>query len=139
MVYIYVLKLEQDKYYIGKTDNPNIRLENHFSSNGSEWTKLYKPLKIIEIIPNCDNYDEDKYTKIYMDKYGIDNVRGGIYVQIELSEDIIKFLKLSSNGSNDRCFNCGLKGHFIKDCKKKYEDVLPPLFQLLVNIPQDDF
>lgn len=58
MVYIYVLKLEQDKYYIGKTDNPNIRLENHFSSNGSEWTKLYKPLKIIEIIPNCDNYDE---------------------------------------------------------------------------------
>ena len=124
MVYIYVLKLEQNKYYIGKTDNPNIRLENHFSSNGCEWTKLYKPLKIIEIIPNCDNYDEDKYTKIYMDKYGIDNVRGGIYVQIELSEDIIKFLKLSSNGSNDRCFNCGLSGHFIKDCKKKYEDVL---------------
>jgi hypothetical protein len=87
MVYIYVLKLENNKYYIGKTENPKIRLENHFSSNGSEWTKLYKPIKIIEIIPNCDNYDEDKYTKIYMDKYGIDNVRGGSYVQIELNED----------------------------------------------------
>jgi hypothetical protein len=126
MVYIYVLKLEQDKYYIGKTNNPNLRLENHFSSNGCEWTKLYKPLKIIEIIPHCDNYDEDKYTKIYMDKYGIDNVRGGSYVQIELSKDIIKFLKLSSNSSNDRCFNCGLSGHFIKDCKKnkKYDDIL---------------
>lgn len=127
MVFIYVLKLEQNKYYIGKTDNPNIRLENHFSSNGSEWTKLYKPLNIIDIIPNCDNYDEDKYTKIYMDKFGIDNVRGGIYVQIELSKDIINFLKLSSNGSNDRCFNCGLSGHFINDCKKnkkKYDDVL---------------
>ena len=89
MVFIYVLKLEQNKYYIGKTDNPNIRLENHFSSNGSEWTKLYKPLNIIDIIPNCDNYDEDKYTKIYMDKFGIDNVRGGIYVQIELSKDML--------------------------------------------------
>jgi hypothetical protein len=125
MVYIYVLQLENNKYYIGKTENPKIRLENHFKSNGSEWTKLYKPIKIIEIIPDCDNYDEDKYTKIYMDKYGIDNVRGGSYVQIELNEDIIKFLKLSSNGTNDRCFNCGLTGHFIKDCKKKnYEDVL---------------
>ena len=29
----------------GKTNNPNLRLENHFSSNGCEWTKLYKPLK----------------------------------------------------------------------------------------------
>jgi hypothetical protein len=87
MVYIYVLKLENNKYYIGKTETPKFRIENHFSSNGSEWTKLYKPIKIIEIIPDCDNYDEDKYTKIYMDKYGINNVRGGSYVQIELNED----------------------------------------------------
>jgi len=27
MVYIYVLELEQQKYYIGKTDNPKIRLD----------------------------------------------------------------------------------------------------------------
>jgi hypothetical protein len=60
-----------------------------------------------------------------MDRFGIENVRGGSYVQIELTNDIIKFLKLSSYGTNDKCFNCGLTGHFIKDCKKKnYEDVL---------------
>ena len=93
MVYIYVLKLEQDKYYIGKTDNPNIRLENHFSSNGSEWTKLYKPLKIIEIIPNCDNYDEDKHTIKCMEKYGITNVRGGSFCQIRLGDENINTLK----------------------------------------------
>ena len=42
----------------------------------------YKPIEIVEIIPNCDNYDEDKYTKIYMDKYGVDKVHEGSYCTI---------------------------------------------------------
>ena len=67
MVFIYTLKLEQGKYYVGKTNNPEFRIENHFNSNGSEWTKKYKPLKILEIIPNCDDYDEDKFTRQYME------------------------------------------------------------------------
>jgi len=86
MVFIYILQLEKGKYYIGKTNNPQFRLESHFNSNGSEWTKIYKPLKVLEINPNCDNYDEDKYTRIYMDKYGINNVRGGSFVSVKLSK-----------------------------------------------------
>ncbi len=76
MVYIYVLQLEQNKYYIGKTSQPDIRIDSHFKSSGSMWTKKYKPIKILELIENCDNYDEDKYTIIYMIKYGIPFVRG---------------------------------------------------------------
>ena len=30
MVYIYVLKLENNKYYVGKTNNPSFRMESHF-------------------------------------------------------------------------------------------------------------
>ena len=93
MIYIYILKLENNKYYIGKTTNPKFRIENHFNSNGSEWTKMYKPLKLIELISDCDDYDEDKYTRIYMDKYGINNVRGGSFSSIELSKETITFLK----------------------------------------------
>ena len=63
MVFIYIIQLEQGKYYIGKTNNPQFRLESHFNSNGSEWTKIYKPLKVIEVKPNCDDYDEDKITR----------------------------------------------------------------------------
>jgi len=74
MVFIYILQLEQGKYYVGKTDNPTIRLTNHCESSGSAWTKKYKPVQIYQIIPDCDNYDEDKYTKIYMEKFGIDQV-----------------------------------------------------------------
>ena len=57
MVFIYALQLEQGKYYIGKTNNPQFRLESHFNSNGSEWTKIYKPLRVLDIKPNCDDYD----------------------------------------------------------------------------------
>lgn len=92
MVNIYVLKLEKGKYYVGKTNNPRFRLENHFNSNGSQWTKKYKPLKIIEIKPDCDDYDEDKITRQYMDKYGIENVRGGSFVSINLEQSVIDTL-----------------------------------------------
>ena len=85
MIFIYVLKLEQNKYYIGKSNNPNFRLAQHFESNGSEWTKKYKPIEIIDIISDCDDFDEDKYTIKYMHKYGIDNVRGGTFCQLEFS------------------------------------------------------
>jgi hypothetical protein len=88
MVYIYILQLEQGKYYVGKTINPSFRLDSHFNSNGSAWTKLYKPIKMIELIPNCDDYDEDKYTRMFMDKYGIDNVRGGSFVSVELENQL---------------------------------------------------
>ena len=42
-----------------------------------------KHIEIIEVIPDCDLYDEDKYTRKYMDTFGIDNVRGGSYTIID--------------------------------------------------------
>jgi len=129
MLYIYVLELQQNKYYVGKTSNPLFRIDSHINSKGSCWTKKYKPVNLEILIANCDDYDEDKYTKIYMDKYGIENVRGGSYVSIELDKTTIDHLKKMSINANNLCFKCGKPGHFANKCyanisktNKKYDD-----------------
>ena len=122
MIYIYAIKLEKGKYYIGKTTNPQFRLQSHFNSNGSYWTKKYKPLKVIEIKPNCDDYDEDKITRQYMDKYGINNVRGGSFVSEKLDKSTIDTLKQMSNSTNNKCFICKKEGHFANRCPNKTND-----------------
>ena len=79
---VYVLHLECGKYYIGKSDNVNNRYFQHLNGSGSAWTRKYKPISLEKIIENVSSFEEDKITKEYMSKYGIDNVRGGSYVEI---------------------------------------------------------
>ena len=74
---VYVLRLEHGKYYVGKTQNKNARLLSHFAGIGSAWTQKYHPIAVDVLYPNCDAFDEDKYTKIYMQRRGIEHVRGG--------------------------------------------------------------
>jgi len=116
MVYVYAIRLEQNKYYIGKTTNPKFRLNDHFNSCGSAWTKKYHPLEVLEVIPDCDSFDEDKYTKIYMSKYGINNVRGGSYCRFEIPRYQLDSLKKELDTATDKCFLCGEKNHFVKEC-----------------------
>lgn len=128
-LYIYILELDCNKYYVGKTTNPDIRLADHYNSNGSYWTTIYKPVKVLDIIPNCDNYDEDKYTIKYMKKYGIDNVRGGSFCTVVLSEETISVLKLMLKSASDLCYGCGSDKHFVSCCDQKLGEEQKNIFE----------
>jgi len=116
---IYILKLQGGKYYIGKSENPMKRYQEHLSGKGSAWTKKYKPIGVEKIIEKASPFDEDKYTKEYMSKYDIENVRGGAYVSMELDEVQEDALIREIRGAKDCCTQCGRKGHFVKDCYAK--------------------
>ena len=82
---LYVILLENDKYYVYCTDSTvhnRIMIESIFIS---KFVQKYNPKEIIETFWNIDEFDIDKTVKKYMAKYGIDNVRGGSYQSITLS------------------------------------------------------
>uniref|UniRef100_A0A6C0HVQ8 CCHC-type domain-containing protein n=1 Tax=viral metagenome TaxID=1070528 RepID=A0A6C0HVQ8_9ZZZZ len=122
---IYVIECEDKsseyKYYIGKTTNDvSIRFNQHKSSdNTCAWTNKYKPIKIVETYKTKDQLDEDKTTKKYMMKYGINRVRGGSYTKIVLDDWMIKSLEHEFTSAQDNCYNCNEKGHLYRYCDYK--------------------
>ena len=114
---IYVLKLVQGKWYVGRTTDIHKRYILHKKGKGSAWTRIYRPLKGIHFEYKEESpFDEDKTTKEYMLRYGIDNVRGGIFVQPKLPIHIKKRLQEEIWAAMDYCVRCGSPDHFIKNC-----------------------
>lgn len=96
---IYILKLEENRYYIGYTSDPKKRINEHLNGNGCSFTKKYKPIAVDKIKYDDDPIKVDKYVIKYMKKFGINNVRGGSYKDEKLSDELK--LKLKKELDND--------------------------------------
>lgn len=87
--FIYVLRLKENKYYIGQSNTPEKRIRQQFKGSGSAWTKVHTPVKIISIesigkmnYKEAEEYENRMVIK-YMRKHGWENVRGGYFTNVD--------------------------------------------------------
>jgi hypothetical protein len=113
---IYFLELKNNKYYIGKSTEVELKYKIHLNGTATYWTNINKPISIIKIINDISPYELDKYVKEYMYKYGIANVRGGSYYQLKLNDNTIKKLENELNTCYDMCYKCSKSYHFVTEC-----------------------
>jgi predicted GIY-YIG superfamily endonuclease len=139
--WLYVLKLQGGRFYIGTTGNLEKRINDHFEGRGSDWTKDYPPERVlVRTIYNTKELAidaETRMTALYILKYGINYVRGGPFVSpfyygekdVSLLSSIIghclddNMKKVEDHLINDRtlyyCERCGRLGHINSQCHAK--------------------
>ena len=104
---IYTLALKDGKYYVGKSKGDNVN---------SSWINQYPVMSVIETIENSESEDEDTITIRYMNQYGIDNVRGGLFSNTILSKTECETIERMLNKTSITCYICGGCDHFSKWC-----------------------
>ncbi|MDE0744733.1 MAG: hypothetical protein OSB66_03280 [SAR202 cluster bacterium] len=87
---LYLLKLEDDCWYVGISSDPVSRIDKHCSGTGAAWTKLHKPLEPISennYIVDLEDLNrsecertEDEVTVVLQDEFGLNKVRGGTMI-----------------------------------------------------------
>ncbi len=113
---IYVLRLNCNKFYIGRSTNLHVRFIDHMENRGAQWVKLWKCQALIDVSKELSIFDEDHITKKYMFKYGIRNVRGGTYFNPCLTILQLETLRYEFDTATHRCFKCGLALHRNHRC-----------------------
>lgn len=78
---VIVFKLENDKWYVGRTNNLEGFIENIKNGNGPPWTQINKFISVYEII---EKGDPKTITLDYMKKFGWQNVRGYAWSQVNM-------------------------------------------------------
>ncbi len=119
MSWVYVLKCADNKYYVGETNNIQRRYKEHKRGRGANWTNEYPPIDIEWISSTYENLEDEK-TIEYMERYGIDNVRGGSYCNMVLEEEEEDFIIDSIRSRRgyyieNHCYLCGTN-HYPRRC-----------------------
>jgi hypothetical protein len=145
-IYIYIIRQECGKYFIGKTNSPSITVSEITTlakEHKQKWLLQYKPVNITEVIHSLDTWDEDKITLKYMDKYGIENVRGGSFNSVILSSEELFTIRVMISGAKGKCPICSALGHTKLNCPiltefRDYEVVIKGQDDVLLTTADTD-
>ena len=114
---IFVIQLNNEKYFIGGSDNIQETLDSYESGiSVPEWISKNGIIETIETFEG-DAFDIDKTVIRYMSIHGINSVRGGSYKDSKLSQDEIVLIRGQIHAINNLCKACGLRGHDLDECR----------------------
>eukprot|EP00961_Rhodomonas_salina_P109257 1470779-Rhodomonas_salina.1 len=85
MLWLYVLELRGNRFYVGTTNNVGQRVAQHERGCGCAWTKQHGVVRVVKSHVVTSPLEEDTEVKKLMMVHGIDRVRGGSYSQPELT------------------------------------------------------
>ena len=81
--WVYVLRLEDDCWYVGYSADLETRIAQHFLGRGADWTRRHVPVGV-ESVQRGDVHLETALTVALMAKYHWKKVRGGKYMQADM-------------------------------------------------------
>ena len=116
---VYVLELNNDKRYVGMSEDVEGRVYKHFAGEGASFTKTHGVVKRGEVLTVQDGtleQWEQNETLAQMIKYGINNVRGFQWVHEKISVDQASVIKTLMTGLFSLCNTCGKPGHYAAGC-----------------------
>lgn len=130
VAFVYVLSLSNGRYYVGKVTNRVKKISDHdWGLSTSKWVSGNSPFCILEVHPYNAPDDEDVQVKRLMLLHGIENVRGGPYSSVDLSDSTVVFLRKELYGPKHpiyvaleevvSCTRCGRKHHDSSRCYAK--------------------
>ena len=92
---LFVLKLEEERYFVGVTTSPTFTLSYDYDYGGGEWLREYGVVGFLEPPRRIDNlFEIDRRVKELMAEFGIERVRGGSYSSIQLTDEQVATLRL---------------------------------------------
>ena len=121
---VYVLPLEQSRFYVGQTKERNFeeRMKQHRDGRGAAFTSRFRPIIGQAWI---DSHHSDEQTACFtemtttlqlMEKYGIRFVRGAQWCAVEIDAATKAEIQKQLDQINNRCFVCHQPGHAATRC-----------------------
>lgn len=117
--FLYILALEDEKYYVGISRDVYSRYKEHESRKGAHFTKIHHPIGLIcsrELNTwHKDEAEEEEtnMTLLMMTAFGIENVRGGDYYQANIYD--------VKNCMGDDLYNSINQKHKYADTEKLFK------------------